>query len=200
MTASNLIAFNLVLFAAILSPGPAFLVAVRTTLTKGRRAGISIGIGLGLMAATWTLTALLGFDAVFSAFPWVYITAKALGAFYLLYIALKMWRGARNSIETQAMPARQAFVQGLTINLLNPKSVLFAAAVLVVVFPLDMSTTQNALVVANHLLVEIIFYTALAYSMSSPAVSAKYLSTKVLLDRTASLILGGLSVRLLTNR
>lgn len=200
MTIGNLIAFNLALIAAILSPGPAFLVSIRTTLARGRRAGIGIGIGLGLMAALWTLAALLGLDAIFRTFPWAYFAAKTLGAFYLLYIAFKTWRGARSPIESQAKPARQAFAQGLTINLLNPKSVLFAAAVLIVVFPAEMSAAQNALVVANHLLVEVLFYTALAYSMSSQAVSVRYLRAKVFLDRAASLVLGALGVRLLSNR
>lgn len=200
MRIEHLIAFNLALFAAIVSPGPAFLVALRTTLSAGRRAGVAIGFGLGLMAATWTLAALLGLEAVFQVFPWAYSAAKTLGATYLLYLAYKMWRGAGNPIESQLKPARHAFVQGLLINLLNPKSVLFAAAILIVVFPSDMSAAENALVVGNHLLVELAFYSALAFGMSIKAISAGYLRAKVYLDRTASVILGALGVRLLTNR
>ena len=47
MTLAQLLAFNLALFAAIFSPGPALLVAVRTTLTGGRLAGLAVGAGLG---------------------------------------------------------------------------------------------------------------------------------------------------------
>jgi len=39
MDAGHLIAFNLTLLAALISPGPAMLVALRTSLTEGRRAG-----------------------------------------------------------------------------------------------------------------------------------------------------------------
>lgn len=200
MTIGHLIAFNLALLAAIVSPGPALLVAIRTTLSGGRKAGIGIGLGLGTMAATWTMAALLGFEVVFQLFPWAYSAAKTLGAAYLVYIAYKMWRGARNPIAARGCLVRHAFVQGLSINLLNPKSVLFAAAVLVVVFPQDMNVVENALVVGNHLLVELVFYTILAFGMSSEAVSARYLRAKVYLDRTASVILGALGVRLLTSR
>lgn len=200
MTTENLIAFNLALFAAIVSPGPAFLVAIRTTVTGGRKAGIGIGLGLGLMAATWTMAALLGFEAVFRVFPWAYAVTKSLGAAYLIYIAYKMWRGARSPIESHEKLARHAFIQGLLINLLNPKSVLFAAAVLIVVFPPNMSAAENTLVVGNHVLVEFAFYTMLAFGMSSGAMKARYLRAKVYLDRTASLILGALGVRLLTGR
>lgn len=200
MTVAHLVTFNLALFAAILSPGPALLVAIRTTLSGGRRAGIGIGLGLGLMAATWTMAALLGFEAVFRVFPWAYSTAKTVGAAYLIYISYNMWRGARNPVESHGTSTRHAFIQGLLINLLNPKSVLFAAALLIVVFPSNMGAAENGLVVVNHVLVEFAFYTTLAFGMSSEAISARYLRAKVYLDRTASLVLGALGLRLLISR
>lgn len=200
MTIQHLIAFNFALFAAIASPGPALMIAVRTTLSTGRVAGIAIGAGLGLMAATWTLMALLGMDAVFALFPWAYVAAKSVGAAYLLFIAYRIWTNARNKVDTQVLPARHAFRQGFLINLLNPKSVLFAAAVLLVVFPAEMSAVDNALVVLNHLAVELLFYTALAFAMSSSAVSKRYLQAKVYIDRAASIVLGTLGLRLLVSR
>lgn len=59
MTLAQLAAFNVTLLAAMFSPGPALLVAVQTNRSAGRRAGIAVGCGLGLMAATWTLMALV---------------------------------------------------------------------------------------------------------------------------------------------
>jgi len=201
MSFQNLIAFNLVLWAAILSPGPAFLTAIQTTLTGGRRAGIAIGCGLGLVAAGWTMAALLGLDVVFTAFPWAYSTAKVAGAAYLLYIAYRMWRGARDPIAGSAeLRTGHAFIRGLLVNLLNPKSVLFAAAVLIVVFPADMSMAENAVVFANHLAVELVFYTVLAVAMSSRFVGARYLRAKVVLDRAAAVVLGALGLRLFLSR
>ena len=200
MTIAHLLAFNAALLAAILSPGPALLVAIRTTLSAGRRSGLAIGAGLGLMASAWTLMALLGFDAVFRIFPWAYGLAKTAGAIYLIYVAYKMWNGARDSIEANVSPAKHAFLDGILINLLNPKSVLFAAAVLIVVFPSDMSAMDNTVVVINHLIIELLFYAAVAFGMSSGAISKRYLSAKIYIDRTAAIVLGGLGVRLLGSR
>ena len=200
MSVEHLIAFNIALLAAIASPGPALLVAIQTTLSSGRKAGIAIGYGLGLMAVTWTLLALLGLETIFQLFPWAYSTAKLIGAIYLIYIAWGMWRGAADQIEAKEQPARLSFRQGVLINMLNPKSVLFAAAVLVVIFPSDMMPMDNAIVVLNHLLVEMVFYTALAYGMNTTAVRTKYLKAKVYTDRTASVILGALGLRLMVGR
>lgn len=199
MTLQHLATFNLALLLAIASPGPALLVAIRTTLSAGRAAGIAVGCGLGLMAAGWTLMALLGLQAVFRLFPWLYLAAKVVGAAYLIYIAYRMWHGARDDIAGVAQPARHAFRQGFLINLFNPKSVLFAAAVLIAIFPTGMSLPENAVVVLNHLVIEVIFYTALAFAMSTRTVSQRYLRAKVYIDRAAAAVLGALGVRLLAS-
>ncbi|SFK68661.1 LysE family translocator [Shimia haliotis] len=200
MDLTHLIAFNIALLAAIASPGPAFLVAVKTTLTSGRSAGIAVGLGLGLMAALWTAAALFGLEVVFVAFPWAYTAVKTIGALYLMWIAYGMWRSARAPLNADVKPARHAFRQGILINLMNPKSVLFAAAVLVVIFPPNMTLGENLLVIANHLVVEWIVYTAIAIGMSTEAVSRRYLRGKVWLDRVAAAVLGALGLRLLLDR
>ncbi len=200
MSIEHLLAFNVALFAAIASPGPALLVAIQTSLSSGRAAGVAIGCGLGLMASIWTLMALLGLEAVFRLFPWAYAVAKIAGAIYLLYIAWQMWRGAKKEIRATITPANRAFRQGFTINVLNPKSMLFAAAVLIVISPSTMTIFENAVVVLNHLIVEIVFYTALAFGMSTQAVSRRYMRAKLYIDRTASVILGALGLRLLVSR
>ena len=99
--------------------------------------------GLALMAAIWTLMALLGLDGIFRLFPWIYMAAKTGGALYLLYIAWNTWQGARQKISASPQPTNQAFRNGFLINLLNPKSVLFATAVLVVIFPPDLTMAQR---------------------------------------------------------
>ena len=197
MTFEHAIAFNIALLAAIVSPGPALLVAIRTTLSAGRNAGIAIGFGLAAMAAVWTLMALLGLEGVFRLFPWAYTTAKIAGALYLLYMAWNVWKGAGSTVDGKARPAGRAFRNGFLINLLNPKSVLFAGAVLIVIFPAGMGAMEKGLVVLNHLLLELMFYTGLALTMSTQAVSRRYLRAKPYLDRFAAAVLGALGLRLL---
>ena len=56
--------------------------------------------------------------------------------------------------------------------------VLFAAAVLVTVFPAGIGLADSIVIVANHFLVEIAFYTALAFGMSTQAIAKRYLRSK----------------------
>ena len=200
MEAAHFIAFNLALLAAIASPGPAMLYAVRATLSGGRKVGISTGCGLGLMAALWTLMALIGLDGLFTLFPWAYTTFKIAGALYLLYVAWSTWRGASDPVEASDRPHARAFLGGLLVNLANPKSVLFAAAVLVVIFPPELTVAQKAVIFGNHLAIELIAYTSFALLLSTEPVSRRYLRAKPVLDRIAAAVLGALGVRLILER
>lgn len=201
MTALDLLAFNAVLAAAILSPGPALLFALRTALADGRAAGIAAGLGLGLVAAGWTLAALLGLEALFTLFPWAYLALKIAGAAYLLYIAWTTWRAARQPMaEGTRKPRGRAFLDGILINLGNPKSVLFAASVLVVIFPKGLTAGEIALIVGNHMIVEWIFYAGFATLLSGAQARRAYLGAKSWIDRGAALLLGALGLKLLLSR
>ena len=200
MSIELLIAFNLALLAAIASPGPAMLVSIRTTLVHGRIAGILTGLGLAFMAAIWTMLALLGLNSVFQIFPWAYVTVKTIGAIYLIYIAWNTWKNASKPLNTEVKIGKKHFLDGALINLSNPKSVLFAAAVLVLIFPPDLTLVDKGIIILNHLIVEIICYTFIAITMSTEAISKQYLKAKTWLDCFSAVVLGGLGLKLLTEK
>jgi threonine/homoserine/homoserine lactone efflux protein len=88
----------------------------------------------------------------------------------------------------------------MLVNLANPKSVLFAAAVLVVIFPAEMSLGARLAVALNHFVLEVAVYAALAIALSTPAARAGYLRLKAWFDRIAAAVLGALGLRLLLER
>ena len=197
MQPEHFIAFNITLLAAMASPGPALVVAIRTVLSAGGRAGIAIGCGLGIAAAGWTLAALVGLDAVFRLFPWSYMLVKIVGGLYLSYLAYGIWKAAPQPVAEAEIPAGHAFRSGLLVNLSNPKSVLFAAAVLVAIFPPDMDVAHKLAIVGNHLGIELAFYAVLAATMSRQAVRTRYFAMKLYLDRFAAVVLQVLAVNIL---
>jgi len=200
MDATQIIAFNAALLAALLSPGPAMLYILRTTLTQGRKAGVLAVTGLGLMAATWMACALLGLVTIFEIFPWTYVAAKTVGAGYLMWIAFRMWKQAGAPLGDAPRPVGRSVAGGVLVNLANPKSMLFAAAVLVVIFPAEMSAAQKSFVVLNQLFLEWLVGGALVFVLSAPAVSRRYLRAKPLIDRLAAGVMGLLGLRLLIAR
>lgn len=200
MSLEVLLAFNLALLAAIVSPGPAMLISIRSTLVHGRMAGIKTGLGLGFMAAIWTMLALLGLNSIFELFPIAYVAMKTIGAIYLLYIAWNTWRSARQPLESDIKVGKKHFLDGFLMNLSNPKSVLFAAAVIVLIFPPDLSLLDKGIIVLNHFIVEMISYTLIAITMSTEAISKQYLKAKTWLDRFSAIVLSGLGLKLLIEK
>ncbi|MEJ6394690.1 LysE family translocator [Gymnodinialimonas sp. 2305UL16-5] len=197
----HLVAFNATLLAAIASPGPSLLFLIRTAMADGRGAGIAAAMGLGLMASLWTLAALLGLDALFTLFPWAYTAVKIGGAAYLIWIAVQTWRHARAPVAAASAASHgRAFRQGMLVNLANPKSVLFSAAVIVVIFPAGLTSADKALIYVNHLGVEMVVQPALAVALSTGWVRRRYLGAKQIFDRIAAGVLGALGVRLLLDR
>ena len=200
MTFELILAFNLALLAAIASPGPAFLMSIRTSLAKGRAAGFRLGVGLGLMASLWTLAALLGLQSLFVLMPWAYTAIKLAGAAYLLWIAYQTWIGASAPLSVTTQPATRDFLDGVLLNFSNPKSVLFAAAVLIVIFPPDLTLAEKGFIVLNHFLVEVLCYGLIAFVMSRPRISSAYLKGKAWADRFAGVVMAALGLRLLFQR
>ena len=200
LTLADLIAFNAVLIAAIASPGAALLYFIRTTVASGRVAGVLTGVGLGTAAALWTLAALLGLEAVFTLFPWTYAVLRIGGALYLIWIAIQTWRHARDTLDAAPMLRGRAVLSGLLLNLGNPKSMLFAAAVIVVVFPQGLAAVDIGVIVLNHLALEVFFYTGAAFALSTPQVRRGYISLKPIFDRIAATLLGALGLRLILEK
>ena len=77
---------------------------------------------------------------------------------------------------------------------------LFASAVLLVIFPRDLGFQDKAIIVANHVLVELLAYTLFAFALSTEAVRNGYLRLKPVFDRIAASVLGALGLRLMLDR
>ena len=205
MDIASIITFNIVLLAAILSPGPAFLYIMTTSLSRGRVAGFAAGLGLGTMAAIWTLLAILGLEVLISLVPGLYLSIRIAGALYLFWITVGLWRDAAPSDDdnhdgdgaTMSREGlRRLFLRGFLINLMNPKSVVFAASVIVMIFPPDISLTAMMIVPANHLLIEFCVYFVFAFVFSRQAVRQGYLARRRLFNRVAAIAMAALAFRM----
>lgn len=180
---------------ALASPGPAFIAQSQTALSQGRRPAIAMGVGLATIASFWCGLALFGLTTLFDYVPWLYSAMKIIGGLYLIWIAQSIWRTARAPLRAaRSVSGRSAFFTGCLINLTNPKSVLFAGSILLAIFPMDLTLTDKAVIIATIFTCEVSFYSLMAASFSRPALRARYANAKLWLDRSAAAVLGGLGI------
>ncbi len=198
LTFAHLAAFNVALFFAVAAPGPAFLVCTQTSLLGGVRAGVMTGLGLAVVAGLWTLAALLGLDALFEAVPEAFEAMKRGGAALVLLFAVVAWRTADAPLgAVPRISSRRAVLQGAALNLANPKSIIFAAGVLLVIFPSGLNGADIALITVNHIVLEFVVYSALAWALNRPAIRARYIAAKPTVLRIMAVVLAALGLRLL---
>src|SRR5262249_56685194 len=88
-----LIAILGALALGVVSPGPSFVLVVRTALAVSRRAGLAAALGMGIGGVMFAGLALLGLHAVLMQAGWLYLAVKLIGAAYLLHLAVGLWRG-----------------------------------------------------------------------------------------------------------
>jgi threonine/homoserine/homoserine lactone efflux protein len=133
-TTANLLAFALVSFGMVLTPGPNMIYLISRSLCQGRWAGIiSLG-GVALGFVVYMLCAAFGITALLFAVPYAYDALRFAGAAYLLWLAWQAIKpGGRSPFEVQALPQdspRKLFAMGFVTNLLNPKIAMLYLALL----------------------------------------------------------------------
>lgn len=190
---------TLSLFAAI-SPGPAVLMAARTGLSEGFRTGAMLAVGIGAGGVFWAAAAMFGLNILFAAAPALLSALKIGGGAYLIWLGLKLWRGAKipfDTTDTRAVPRSplSAFRLGLITQLANPKpAVLFSAIFLGTVPPSTPIWVYAALllvVMCN----ETVWNILVARIFSTSATRARYISLKCIIDRSFGGLLGLLGVK-----
>lgn len=126
------IAFILASSALLIIPGPTVILVISYALSGGRRTAFATIPGV-LMGDLFTMTAsLLGAGAVLATSALLFTIMKWIGAVYLLWLGIKMWRNAGGSIDlADGKPEtsnKKVFWNAFTVTALNPKGIIFFVA------------------------------------------------------------------------
>ncbi len=74
------------------TPGPDIIYVVSRGAAQGRRAGIAAAAGLSTGIIGHTVLCVAGISAVLAASAPAFTAVKLLGALYLVYLGVQMWR------------------------------------------------------------------------------------------------------------
>ena len=115
-------------------PGPAMLYAAAQTMARGRWSGLTAALGIHLGGYFHVFAAAAGLSVLFHAVPPLYMAVKLIGALYLIWLGVSLFRkrgegdAAMPAIERKS--ARRAFFESITVEVLNPKTAIFFMAFL----------------------------------------------------------------------
>ncbi|MDP2697075.1 LysE family translocator [Thalassospira sp.] len=121
-----------VIFAYI--PGPAMLYAAAQTVARGRWSGLMASFGIHLGGYVHVLAAAAGLSVLFHAVPILYTIVKAMGAIYLIWLGISLFRSKVSPdivlAGTRPKSGLRAFFESIAVEILNPKTAIFFVAFL----------------------------------------------------------------------
>jgi threonine/homoserine/homoserine lactone efflux protein len=130
---SSLGLFVIAALVLLLTPGPAVLYIVTRSIDQGRRAGLVSVAGVHVGTLAHIFAAAAGISALLAASATAFSIVKYLGAAYLIYIGVRRLLDRRTLVAAapgEPKRLRRAFLDGVIVNVLNPKTGLFFLAFL----------------------------------------------------------------------
>ena len=132
MTLELYLSYVLATLVVLAVPGPTILLVVSYALSQGRRAALSTVLGVGLGDTIAVTVSLAGLGAVMAASATAFTVLKWVGAAYLVWLGIRMWR-TRPTLALTDQPdvsARRMTVHTTIVTALNPKGIAFFVAFL----------------------------------------------------------------------
>lgn len=129
-----IIAVALAGFALSATPGPSMLYVLSRTVGQSRAAGLASALGLCLGGVAIAIATALGLATVFEQSGWMVTALRYIGSVYLVWLGLDMIRSAKaeaqmtldvKTVRRRSFPS--IIWQGVIVEVLNPKTILFFA-------------------------------------------------------------------------
>ncbi|SMX30883.1 LysE family translocator [Actibacterium lipolyticum] len=127
------LAFVAASMALLLIPGPTVLLVLSYAISQGRRVALATVAGVALGDLIAMTASLAGLGAVVLASATLFTALKWVGAVYLIYLGIKLFRSAPNASlgelaqVAETTPAN-VFGHAAAVTALNPKSIVFFIA------------------------------------------------------------------------
>jgi threonine/homoserine/homoserine lactone efflux protein len=116
-------------------PGPTILLVLSYSMTHGRKATFPLVAGVALGDSVAITLSLIGLGTLLATSALWFTIIKWLGGLYLIYLGLKLLRGAGHPLQLQTGQRQESsvgklFGSAFIVTALNPKSIVFFIALL----------------------------------------------------------------------
>jgi RhtB (resistance to homoserine/threonine) family protein len=196
---------TLIWLAAVVSPGPNFLVVSRLALSRSRRSAIGATFGITIGSLIYAALTMFGLSVLILRFAWLGDSIRIVGGAYLVWLGIQAWRARPEDPHPAAVGAVQdapSLLRGLRVGFIteitNPKGIAFFLGLFAAAVPAATPLWAKLAVLSAGGMVEVAWYTAVSFVLSSGPMRAGYQKVRRTVDRVlgALLIAVGLKVAL----
>jgi homoserine/homoserine lactone efflux protein len=132
MTLAVWLGFLLAAILIAVTPGPGAVISMSTGMRHGYWAALTAILGLQAAILLHLLIVALGLGALLAASETAFALVKFIGAAYLVWLGIQRWRAtplpADATPDASPVLSKSLFLQGLMVNLTNPKAIVFIGA------------------------------------------------------------------------
>ncbi|SRR5579885_488900 len=202
---TTFLAFGLVAFGMVLTPGPNMIYVLSRSITQGPAAGLISVAGVMLGFVVYVLCAAFGITALVFAVPYAYDALRFAGAAYLLWLAWQALKpGGQSPLQVKKLRVdgpKKLFMMGFLTNLLNPKiAMLYLSLLPQFIDPAAGSTLKQALALGGEqIAISVVMNSIFALSAGSIALFLATRPSWALVQRwLMGTVLAGLAIRMMT--
>jgi threonine/homoserine/homoserine lactone efflux protein len=184
---STLLIFALASLALVLIPGPNHIYIITRAVSQGRAAGVASAFGVEVGTLVHIAAAAAGLSYVIALSATLFNVIKWAGVAYLVYLGVRALTSRQELAAGQAVPQplRSVFLEGVVVNVLNPKVILFFLAFLPQFVDPEAGAVPLQIAVLGGTLLLLGLLSDLIYALSADALGRRL--------RTRSGVLGNLS-------
>jgi len=128
------VAFVLAAMVILIIPGPTIILVISKAIAHGRKAVLPLVVGVTLGDFTAMSLSFLGLGAILASSAALFSVLKWIGAVYLIYLGIKLWRSNPEKHDIRLSATRTSkqslFKSAFIVTALNPKSIAFFVAFL----------------------------------------------------------------------
>ncbi|MGK0256173.1 MAG: threonine/homoserine/homoserine lactone efflux protein, partial [Arcobacteraceae bacterium] len=138
-------------FLALLSPGPDFVLILKSAIKNNPKAALGVVLGITSANALYITLCLIGIGSILASSIYIMIGLKILGGLFLMYLALQSLLAKKSSyaelsiknIKTEIVNVNfwKEFITGFMSAILNPKNLLFYLSLFTLILTKDVNLT-----------------------------------------------------------
>jgi len=164
------LAYTFVTATFLLIPGPTILLVISYSLIRGRQVVFALLLGVGLGDVVAMILSFMGVGLLLQTVAIAFQFLKWIGAAYLIWLGIRMWRSASESMELSSKTDNKVWyaimANAFVITALNPKSIVFFLAFLPQFINSEKPFITQSLILGSTFLIlaiiSVLFYSMLA--------------------------------------
>ncbi len=188
-------------FLALLSPGPDFVLVVKSAIRNEGKNAIGVALGIASANALYIGLCLIGVGSILAASVTVMIVLKVIGGLFLIYLAVQALRASKSSYKNLDMADHthsntvkatffKEFITGFMSGILNPKNLLFYLSLFTVVLTPEVGFAFKICLGIWMTAIVFLWDLSIIFLLSTPKVRSKFTKLAYYIDKVTGAILG----------